>query len=259
MSDDILIEKDAQGITTVTLNRPDVHNAFNAAVIAQLESCFKDLGADDSVRAIILTNAGKNFCAGADLNWMKSAAALNEAENVADALLLAEMLAVINGCPKPVIAAVHGAAMGGGVGLTACADIALGAPNARFALSEVKLGLTPATISPYVVAAIGSRNARRLFMTAEMFDAEKALSYGLLHEVVEDPVARAREVAGTLTANAPGAMADAKQLVFDVQDKEITADLRLHTAKAIASRRRSAEGVEGLSAFLEKRKPFWSE
>lgn len=259
MFDTLLLSISDSGTAVVTLNRPDVHNAFNAALIADLQQAFTQLGKDDQVRAIILTNAGKNFCAGADLNWMKAAADLSESENVQDALLLAEMLAVMNDCPKPVIAAISGAAMGGGVGLAACADIAIGAPNARFSLSEVKLGLTPATISPYVVAAIGARIARRLFITADLFGADQALEYGLLHEVTDDPLARAQAIADGLKNNAPLAMAEAKKLVFDVQDKPITADLRLMTAERIAARRCTAEGREGLAAFLEKRTPFWRD
>ncbi|WND02540.1 enoyl-CoA hydratase/isomerase family protein [Temperatibacter marinus] len=255
---DLEIKIENNGLAFVTLNRPEVNNAFNASVIDLLNEAFTSLGQNKDVHVIILSGNGKNFSAGADLNWMKQAASFSEEENVQDAIKLADMLSVINTCPKPVIGVIQGVAMGGGVGLTSVVDIAIGAPSTKFALSEVKLGLTPATISPYVVAAIGSRQARRLFLTAERFDAQAALAYGLLHDIAEDPMSEAIILAEALLNNAPAAMADAKKLIADVDGQPITAELRHLTAQRIAARRKSDEGKEGLDAFLSKRKPNWS-
>lgn len=246
------------GIIQLRLNRPDVHNAFNADLIAALREQFTALSGDDSTRVIILSSNGKNFSAGGDLKWMQAAAGYSYDENVTDATLLAEMLASIYDCRKLVIAAVQGAAMGGGVGLTSCADIAIAAPNAKFALSEVKLGLAPSTISPYVIKAIGARQARRYFQTAEMFDASTAHHMGLVHEITDDPLSRALEIAKAAVKNGPEAVIASKELVDLVDGQAITADLRHQTAEHIATRRASDEAKEGLKAFFEKRPASWS-
>lgn len=260
MESSLLTEIDARGITTVTLNRPEVHNAFNDGLIAALQNAFETLGQDPAVRAIVLKGTGKSFSAGADLNWMKTAAGYTEAENQADALRLSDMLETLNSCPKPTIACVHGAAMGGGIGLVACCDIVIATANAKFALSEVRLGLTPATISPYVIAKIGISQARRLFLTAERFDGGTAHQIGLVHHIVEDKEALPSlldTVMDQLLAGAPGAHADAKALVADMANQPITEALRKETAARIAARRTSIEGQEGLSAFLGKHPPDW--
>lgn len=249
------------GIARVTLNRPDRHNAFDEGLIADLTTTFNVLGIDPTVRAIILSGNGKSFCAGADLDWMKRAANFTEAENRADAMKLSDMLHAIDNCPKPVIARVHGNIAGGGVGLVACADMAVAIEGAQFRLSEVRLGLTPATISPFVVASIGASQARRWFLTAEAFGAAQAQAMGLTHETAPDDAAADAIIANWLshlTAAAPGAVADAKTLIADVAARPITHDLRSLTADRIAARRVSSEGREGLAAFFDKRKPEWS-
>ncbi len=249
------------GIAHVALDRPDRHNAFDEGLIEALTTTFNVLGIDPGVRAIVLSGEGKSFCAGADLDWMQRAATWSEAENRADAMRLSDMLAAIDTCAKPVIALVHGNVAGGGVGLVACADMAVAVEGAQFRLSEVRLGLTPATISPFVVAKIGAGQARRWFLTAEAFGAQAAQAMGLVHEVAADMYA-AQAVIDTwlaaLGACAPGAVADAKALIADVAGRPITDDLRRLTATRIAARRASAEGREGLAAFLGKRKPEWN-
>jgi len=252
---------DERGIATVTLYRPDVHNAFNDDLIWELNNAFKTLGENPDVRAIVLTGAGKSFSAGADLNWMKEAASYTEKQNMRDALRLSEMLSTLNTCPKPTIAIINGATFGGGVGLVACCDIAIAVETAKFSLSEVKLGLTPATISPYVVAAIGQRASRRFFLTAERFDAAEAYRIGLVHETapsLQEAFSLAHVFIKNLLAGAPIAQAEAKDLIASVSGQKITEELRNDTAKRIANRRASPEGKEGLSAFLEKRKASWS-
>jgi methylglutaconyl-CoA hydratase len=249
------------GTATVTLMRADVHNAFNDDLIWELNSAFTALGGNPDVRAVVLTGAGKSFSAGADLNWMKEAANYTEAQNMRDALRLSEMLSALNTCPKPTIAIINGAAIGGGVGLVACCDMAVAVDSAKFALSEVRLGLTPATISPYVVAAIGERAARRYFLTAERFTAAEARRIGLINETapsLQDAFSLAHVFLKNLRAGAPGAIAEAKTLITAVAGKDITADLRGSTAQRIAQRRTSTEGREGVAAFLEKRKASWS-
>ncbi len=252
---------DATGTAHVTLDRPERHNAFDEALIAALTETFQRLGKAAGVRAILLSGAGKSFSAGADLDWMRRAGGWTEAENRADALKLSDMLHAIDTCPKPVIARVHGNIAGGGVGLVACADMAVAVTGATFRLSEVRLGLTPATISPFVVARIGAR-ARRWFLTAEGFDAATARDIGLVDEAADTPEAADAVVAGWLAhlaAAAPGAVADAKALIRAVAGQEITDALRADTAARIAARRASPEGREGLAAFLGKRKPEWAE
>jgi methylglutaconyl-CoA hydratase len=249
------------GIAHVALNRPERHNAFDEGLIASLTTAFNVFGIDPTVRAIILSGTGKSFCAGADLDWMKRAAGWSEAENRADAMKLSDMLHSIDTCAKPIIARVHGNIAGGGVGLVACADMVVAIEGAQFRLSEVRLGLTPATISPFVVAKIGASQARRWFLTAEAFGAAQAHAMGLVHEIAVDAAAADAIIANWLShlaAAAPGAVADAKLLVADVAGRPITDTLRAFTADGIAARRASAEGREGLAAFLDKRKPEWS-
>ncbi|ONG54397.1 enoyl-CoA hydratase [Pseudoroseomonas deserti] len=250
---------DARGVATLTLNRPDRHNAFDDALIAELNATLARLAADPKVRVVVLASTGGSFSAGADLGWMKRMATQSQAENEADAGLMAAMLHALDRLPKPTIALVQGSAYGGGVGLVACCDIAIGTPAARFCLSEVKLGLTPATISPYVVAAIGPRQARRLFITAEVFSAETAQDIGLLHQVVPEAelAATGEAVVASLLRNAPGAVAAAKELVFLAEGRPVDASLSAETSRRIAERRASEEGREGIGAFLEKRKASW--
>ena len=249
------------GVAHVALARPERHNAFDEALIEALTTTFNVLGIDPTVRAIVLSGEGKSFSAGADLGWMKRAAAFTESENRADAMRLSDMLLAIDTCAKPVIARVHGNVAGGGVGLVACADIAVAIDGAQFRLSEVRLGLTPATISPFVVAAISAAQARRWFLTAEAFGAAQAQAMGLVHDVAADAAAADAIITGWLThlaAAAPGAVADAKTLIADVAGRPISPALRADTAARIAARRASAEGHEGLAAFFDKRKPAWS-
>jgi len=255
----ILTDIDNRGVATVTLNRAEKHNAFDDAVIAELNSIFIGLDTNEQVRVVILAANGKSFSAGADLNWMKRMAAYNEAENFADAKGLATMLATLNELNKPTIARVQGAAYGGGVGLVSCCDIAIASDRASFCLSEVKLGMVPATISPYVIEAIGPRAARRYFTTAERFSAETALSIGLISESVTeetlDPTVN--RLVEALLGNGPKAITAAKQLIADVKHKTIDQPLKDKTSQLIADIRCSAEGREGVSAFLDKRPASW--
>ena len=247
------------GIGILALNRPEVHNAFNETMIAELIEALLQLGADEGVRAIVLTGNGASFCAGADLNWMKKMAAYSRAENLADARALARMLQTLNDVPKPTVARIHGAAYGGGVGLAACCDIAIAAAEATFALSEAKLGLIPATISPYVIEAIGARQARRYFLTAERFEAAEAYRLGLLHDIV--PIMqlddRINEVLGTLLLVGPNAQRECKTLIRAVAHRPIDARVVAETVRHIAAVRSSPEGKEGVAAFLAKRSPAW--
>jgi methylglutaconyl-CoA hydratase len=245
------------------LDRPDVHNAFDDTLIAGLVDALLALGADPAVRVVVLEGAGASFSAGADLNWMRRMAAAGETANRDDALALAGLLRALDELPKPTIARVHGAAFGGGVGLVAACDIAIGVPEAKFGLTESKLGLLPAVISPYVVAAIGARQARRWFATAEIFDAAEARRIGLLHQVVAADALDAavqRQVDLLLKAG-PRAAADAKSLVRTVlaNDGSPTScdELDAANAELIAALRVSPEGQEGIAAFLEKRPPSW--
>lgn len=257
MAETITFRVDARGIAHVTLNRPERHNAFNEDVIAALTDAF---ARGRTARAIVLRGAGPSFCAGADLDWMKRAADWSQAENEADALRLSDMLAAIDGSPAPVIAVAHGGVYGGGVGLVACADLAVATPDAKFRLSEVRLGLTPATISPFVLAAIGGRQARRYFATAELFDAVTAHDIGLVHELADDERGAEAWVEAWLKhilEAAPGAVADAKALARDFAGRAVTVELRAESARRIAARRADPEGREGVTAFLSKRKPNW--
>jgi methylglutaconyl-CoA hydratase len=255
----IITDIDGQGRALVTMNRPEVHNAFDDLLILGLTAELRRLQADPAVRIIMLTGAGKSFSAGADLNWMRRMADYSLKENLADANALAELMQTLDSLAKPTIALVRGAAYGGGVGLVACCDIVLATPKAGFCLSEVKLGLVPAVISPYVVAAIGPRAARRYFLTAERFDAAEAHRLGLVHEVVpeEDLDRRGADLSAQLLQNGPAAIANAKDLVATVARGVIDAAMIGATAERIAQVRASLEGKEGLSAFLEKRQPAW--
>ncbi len=247
------------GVATVTLNRPDVRNAFNDEVIAELTAVFSELGHRAEVRAVVLAANGPAFCAGADLNWMKRMAGYSREENLADAAALARMLEVIFTCQKPTIAKVQGDVYAGGMGLVAACDMAVAVDTANFCLSEVKIGLVPATISPYVIRAMGTRAAHRYFLTAERFDAREAYRIGFVHEVV--PAAELDAKAGTmaqaLATAGPAAVKACKQLVRDVAGQDITPALVQRTVEGIADIRASDEGKEGVRAFLEKRKPNW--
>ncbi len=260
MSEKQVLLEESGGIATVTLNRPERHNAFNAEIIALLADAFAEVAAGGTARALFVKAVGKSFSAGADLDWMKQAGGYSEDENVADAKVLGEMLYALHTMPCPTIAVVQGQAFGGGVGLIAACDIAVGVADARFALTEVRLGIIPAVISPYMVAAIGERSARRYFQTAETFSASEACRLGLLHEVVADAEALAEaeaSIADHILRAAPGAVAAAKALIGAVAGKPIDGKVIEDTAHRIAERRASPEGKEGLTAFLEKRKPSW--
>jgi methylglutaconyl-CoA hydratase len=259
MSSTFLEATDDRGVTTLTLNRPDRHNAFDDTLIAELTAALRRLGDDAGVRAVVLASSGRSFSAGADLGWMRRMASHSFDANRADAAGLAGLMHTLDRLPKPTIALVQGPAYGGGVGLVACCDIAIAAERASFCLSEVKLGLTPATISPYVVNAIGARWARRLIQTAEVFTAARAREIGLVHEVVpEDGLAAvAEDVLRAILQGAPGAQADAKSLVFLCEGRPVDVTLAEETCRRIALRRASAEGREGITAFLDKRPPTW--
>ncbi len=255
----VLIEK-AGGVARLTLNRPDVRNAFDDALIAELTRALRELDEDAGVRAVVVGGAGSAFCAGADLNWMKRMAGYSYEENLADAKALAEMLATLDGLRKPTIARVHGPAFAGGTGLVAACDIAVGTPDAKFCFSEAKLGLSPATISPYVMRAIGERAAHRYFLSAEVFDAEEACRIGMLSALVPaerlDPYIDA--LLGHLLAGGSAAHAAIKDLMRRVADGPLDDALKADTARRIAEIRVSAEGREGIASFLGKRKPSWT-
>ena len=247
------------GVATVTLNRPEVRNAFNDEVIAEMTAVFSELDDRSEVRCIVLAGNGPAFCAGADLNWMKRMAGYTRDENVADAAALANMLKGIYRCPKPTIARVQGDVYAGGTGLVAACDIAVSADTAQYCLSEVKLGLIPATISPYVIRAMGARAAHRYFLTAERFSAAEALRIGFVHEVVPAAQldAKVAEIAQSLLLAGPAALKACKALVQDVAEKDITQLLIDRTVQGIADIRVSDEGREGIQSFLGKRKPGW--
>ncbi|MEY5097504.1 MAG: hypothetical protein RJA36_223 [Pseudomonadota bacterium] len=244
---------------TVTLTRPELRNAFNDEVIADLTRAFTELGQRDDLRAIVLAAEGLAFCAGADLNWMRRMADYDRAQNLADAARLAEMLRVIHACPKPVVARVQGDVYAGGMGLVACCDIAISVDSAHYCLSETRLGLLPATISPYVMRAMGPRAAQRYCLSAERFDAAEALRIGLVHEVVAANRLdeRVDAVVKALLNASPAAVRACKRLLQDVAQREIDAALIAATVEAIADIRASTEGREGVKAFLQKRQPSW--
>jgi methylglutaconyl-CoA hydratase len=248
-------------VATITLNRPEVHNAFNEIVIHDLNAAFLKAGEDKDVRAVILRGNGKSFSAGGDLNWMRRMAEYTHQQNVNDALRLGALLKTINTLPKPTIALVQGSAFGGGVGLTACCDIAIAEDTARFCLSEVRIGLIPSIIAPYVMNAMGPRMARRYFMTAERFDAQTAHRIGFVHEVCPAGGldAAAQKIIEAIMEGAPQAQARGKKLILNITNRFIDDELIDETATQIAEARASDEGKEGLSAFLGKREPVWRQ
>lgn len=259
MSSYVLVER-ADRVATVTLNRPQKHNSFNEELIAELTRAFRDLANDATVRVVVLASKGDAFSAGADLEWMKRMSVLGREANERDALALSDLMNAIDRCPKPVLGVVQGSAFGGGVGLVACCDITIASIDAVFALSEVRLGLIPAVISPYVIAAIGERACRYYFLTADRFDAMTAKQLGLVKEVVPAlklPETRDRILAKLLEC-APNAQRSAKELIRRVAHAPIDDALVRDTAARIADARASAEGKEGIAAFLQKRKPNWN-
>lgn len=247
------------GIGRITLDRPDRHNAFDDRVIAELDAVIDEVAGLNDARVVVLAAKGKSFSAGADLDWMKRTAGYSVADNEADALKLATLLSKLDTLPKPTVALVQGGAYGGGVGLVAACDMAIAADNAVFCLSEVKLGIIPSVISPYVLAAMGPRAARRYFLTAERFEAAEAHRLGLVHDVVsaDELDAAGSRLTDALLVAGPAALAQAKQLIAHVAGKPIDPVLIQETARRIADARASDEGQEGMSAFLERRKPGW--
>lgn len=257
------VSRDARGVLTVQLNRPDVRNAFNEGVIGELAQVFANEAREAATRIVVLRGAGQVFCAGGDLNWMRKAIDFSYDENLKDTRALARMFAAINECPKPVIGAIHGAAIGGGVGLVSVCDVAIATQDTQFSLSEVRLGVVPACIGPFVVAKIGASHARGLFVSAERFFAPRAREIGLVHEVVENAEALGaaveRRVSNMLQCG-PNAMSVAKKLVLDLSWPEHRADIEdplEHVARMLSDLRITPEAQEGTRAFLEKRKPSW--
>jgi len=259
MANTLNIDTDDTGTVMVTLNRPEVHNALNGELVGELTETLKALGEASGVRVIVLAANGKSFSAGADLTWMRKMANASEEDNYQDALRLAALLKILDQLPKPTVARIHGATYGGAIGLVACCDIAIASERAIFSLSEAKLGLIPAVISPYVVRAIGTRAARRYFQSAERFDAKRAHEIGLVHEVVtpEKLNETMESVINNLMEAGPDAQAAAKQLIEDVNGARINDELTQTTARRNAHMRKTQEGQEGISAFLEKRQPIW--
>lgn len=247
------------GVATIAFNRPRVHNAIDEAVIAGLRAALQTVAADAAVRVVVITGEGESFCAGADLNWMKRSAAYSQQQNYQEAADFALLLQSLHELSKPTIARVHGPAYGGGVGIVAACDIAIGTRGASFSFSEVRLGLIPAMISPYAIAAIGERHARRYMLTAERIDAPTAVTIGLLHEVCEEGEldARVQQVASNLLRGGPASITACKMLIDKVAHVPIDGEVREYSARAIAAIRASSEGKEGVGAFLEKRKPTW--
>ena len=257
--DRVLVETDARGVATVTLNRPEVHNAIDDVSIAELTKTLERLAGDASVRVLVLTGAGASFSAGADLNWMRRMGGFSPAENLADAMGLAAMLRRLNDFPKPTVARVNGAAFAGGVGLISCCDIAVASTEAVFSVSEVRYGLVPGTIGPYLVAAIGSRVARRLFQTAERFSADEARRIGLVHEAAPraELDALVEKFVAMLLEGGAQAQAVSKRLAIDLAHRDVDDAVLRSTSQASADARAGAEGREGTTAFLGKRKPSW--
>lgn len=246
-------------MVTVTLNRPEVHNAFNEAAIGEITDCFERIGRDEEVRLVVVSGAGKSFCAGGDLNWMQKSVKFTKKQNLEDAKRLSGMLHAVNDCPKPVVARVQGNALGGGCGLVAACDIAVAADGAQFGFTEVKLGIVPAAIGPFAVRKIGESQARHHFLLGNRFGALEARHIGLVHYVVapDQLDAKVAEVVNGLRSSGPKAMGEAKALVREMIDRPGTADKVC--VETIARLRVGAEGQEGLHAFLEKRKPRWSK
>lgn len=257
--DTILLRTTHQGVAILTLNRPNVQNAFDDELIQQFIILLDQITNDPKIRVVILTSNGRNFCAGGDLNWMKRMAKYKHQQNLADAQQLASLMYKLYSLNKPTVALVHGAAYGGGAGLIACCDIAIASSEANFCFSEVKIGLIPSVISPYVIKAIGERAARRYFLTTENFNAQEAHRLGLIHQVVhyDDLTLTGEKIIKHLLQNGPTALISAKQLIQDVVNRPINSELIEDTAIRIADIRVSPEGQEGLSAFLEKRSPKW--
>ncbi|MGH6918667.1 MAG: enoyl-CoA hydratase/isomerase family protein [Geminicoccaceae bacterium] len=255
-----LLERRPDGVVWLTLNRPAIHNAFDDRQIALLTAALGELAEDDTVRAVVLTGAGSSFSAGADLNWMRRTTTYGEAENLRDANALAGLMKALYELPRPTVARVNGAALGGGTGLVACCDVVVASEDALFGTTEVRLGIIPAVIGPYVIAAIGARHARRLMLTGERITAYEAARIGLVHEVVpaDQLDAAVETMVSHLLKGGPGALAAAKRLVHDLADRPIDQDLIDDTARRIAALRATPEAREGLSAFLEKRKPGWN-
>jgi methylglutaconyl-CoA hydratase len=259
MSSETILYSVSGGIATITLNRPEVHNAFDAAAILALTAAFEKAGGDRAVRAVVLRGNGKSFCAGGDLNWMRESAGYTYDENVADAMNLGTLLKTINLCPKPTVALVQGSAFGGGVGLAACCDIVIAEEGAQFCLSEVRIGLIPSIIAPYVVAAMGQRQARRYFMTAERISAQTAKDIGFIHETVPAGGldAALEKIVAALMGGAPGAQARGKKVLQAIASRPVDDEIIKFTAVQIAEARAAEEGREGLSAFLNKTEPAW--
>ncbi|MDA0656338.1 MAG: enoyl-CoA hydratase/isomerase family protein [Proteobacteria bacterium] len=254
----ILQERDDLGVATVTLNRPEVHNAFNDVVIAELSAVLQSIADDADIRVLVLRSEGKSFSAGADLNWMKAAVSNSQAENEASAAKMAQLFHRLDSMPMPTIARVQGSAFAGGLGLVVCCDMAIGARHAKFAVTEVKLGLIPAVISPYLTAAIGPGAARRYFHTAEVFDAEEAKRIGILHEAVdlEDLDESVNGLIKAILGNAPEANAACKKLIREI-GSTVDESTRADTARRIAAIRATEEAQEGIAAFFDKRAPGW--
>jgi len=263
MSDElVLFDVDVRGVASVTLNRPAVHNCFNDQVIERLLAIFTEIKGRSDIRVVVIRGEGKSFSAGGDLDWMRRSGQQDYATNLAQTLVLAQLFKTLNDLPQATVALVQGNCMAGGTGLVSCSDIAIAVRDTKFALTEVRLGLSPATISPYVVAAIGPRQARRYFLTAERFDGAEAQRIGLVHELAEDVddlKVRGERVVADLLLGAPGAIADSKMLIREVAyEADVTEDVMQFTARNIADRRASAEGQEGLASFFAKRKPAWT-
>lgn len=262
MADTTTLQIDDLGVAKITLSRPEIHNAFDEHVIAELSDRFALVSDDKEVRLVVVAARGRSFCAGADLDWMRRVADYSVEENLADSKQLGEMLHRLDIMPKPTLALVQGPAYGGGVGVVAACDIAIGVRSATFSLTEVKLGLIPAVISPYVIGAVGARQARRFFLTGERFDSLEAFRIGLLHLVVNDEGelrAAAERFARMFLETAPGAVAASKELIAAVREHAIDDELIADTAKRIADRRATDEASEGIAAFFDKRKPNWAE
>jgi len=255
----VLSEIDERGVARITLNRPEMHNAMNDVLIGEVFEAFRSVSENASVRVVIFSGNGPSFCAGGDLGWMRRTADYGVEENLADARVLAQMFDAMDRCPKPVVALIHGNIYGGGNGLVSAVDIAIAADTSRFCLSEVKLGLMPSTISPYVVRAMGARAARRYFLTAEVIEAERACQLGLVHELVPeaDLEAAGERIIKALLAGGPKAIAASKVLIDRVRYGPIDDAMMDYTARGIAEIRATDEGKEGAQAFLEKRKPAW--
>jgi methylglutaconyl-CoA hydratase len=253
------VERRASGVVWLTLDRPEIHNAIDDRLIAEMTAELARLGADKAVRIVVLTGAGRSFSAGADLNWMRRTATYGEAENLADARALAKLMQTLNELPKPTVARVNGAALGGGTGLVACCDIAVASAQAVFGTTEVRLGLIPSVIGPYVLAAIGPRYARRLMLTGERISAAEAARIGLVHEVVppEQLDLAVERAVGELLEGGPDAIAAAKHLIRDLGGRAVDAALIDDTARRIAALRATPEAREGIGAFLGKRPPAW--